>query len=300
MQPKASSSEIGPASQLIQRFVARAGLGAATPEETMKTLVGRLRRKCRKVGSPDQQLQYFLKCRGIHSIDTVRDLPCDGMLEPIGADYSAGFKILLNKQQNSERLRFTVSHEICHTLFYELVPELKFSPHEVDPTEERLCNLGAAELLMPTASVQRAARPMAICLESLHQLAEEYSVSLTAMFLRLRSLRLWKCELSEWHRMTNGTFALGRFYGGLSRPWEWDDKSIVDAAWLSSKAKFGHTFVRFEDQHGIRYYKPTRFEVRRFGERVLALWGADIERPSRMYPLFETGPSPVRGRRRSG
>lgn len=300
MQPKASSSEVGPASQLIQCFVVRAGLGTATPEETMRALVGRLRRKCRKAGSPNQQLQFFVNCRGIRSIEMVRDLPCDGMLEPIGADYSAGFKILLNGQVNNERRRFTVSHEVCHTFFYELVPECKFSPHEVDPTEERLCNLGAAELLMPTASIQRAARPLAICLESLHELAEEYSVSLTAMFLRLRSLRLWKCELSEWHRMTNGTFALERLYGGKSRPWEWEDESILGAAWLSGKARFGHTYVKYKDQHGMRYYKPTLFEVRRFGERVLALWGADIERPSRMYPLFETGLSPVRGRRRSG
>lgn len=140
---------------------------------------------------------------------------------------------------------------------------------------------------MPAASTQRAARPMAVCLESLNRLAKEYSVSLTAMFLRLRSLRLWNCEFSEWHRMTNGTFALEHFYGGKSLPWEWDDKSILNTAWQSNKAAFGHTFVRYEDQRGERYYKPTRFEVRRFGERILALWGAEIEPPLRVYPLLE-------------
>jgi Zn-dependent peptidase ImmA (M78 family) len=27
------------------------------------------------------------------------------------------------------RQRFTIAHEICHTFFYEIVPELKFKPH---------------------------------------------------------------------------------------------------------------------------------------------------------------------------
>ena len=253
----------------------------------MSALIGRLRRESRSVSTSEQRMQFFLKSRKISSIETILDLHCDGVLEPFGTAYPAGFKIVLKKQTNTERLRFTVAHEICHTFFYELVPELKFVPHEADPKEERLCDLGAAELLMPTASIQRAARPIEICLESLNRLAEEYSVSLTAMFLRLRSLRLWNCEFSEWHRMTNGTFALEHVYGGKSLPWEWDDKSILSTAWQSNKAAFGHTFVRYEDQRGERYYKPTRFEVRRFGERILALWGAEIEPPLRVYPLLE-------------
>lgn len=301
MQLKTSSSNPRPDSQLIQLFMARAGLGAAaTPEETMKVLIERLRRKCRGASSSMQRMQFFLKSRKIGMVETIQDLHSDGVLEPIGDTYSAGFKILLKKQTSTARLRFTVAHEICHTFFYELAPELKFIPHEADSKEERLCNLGAAELLMPTASIQRAARPMAVCLESLHQLADEYSVSLTAMFLRLRSLRLWNCMFSEWHRMTNATFALEHFYGGKSQPWEWDDKSILSTAWQSNKAAFGHTFVKYEDQRGVHYYMPTRFEVRRFGERMLALWGADIESPLRVYPLFDAGPSPNQGGRRFG
>lgn len=288
MQLKANSSDPRPASRLIQLFVARAGLGAAvTPEKAMNALIGRFRRKCRGASTSMQRMQFFLKSRKVRSVETIRELQCDGMLEPIGVAYPAGFKILLKKQTSAERLRFTVAHEICHTFFYELVPELKFVPHEPDPMEERLCDFGAAELLMPTASIKRAARPMAICLESLRRLAGEYSVSLTAMFLRLRSLGLWNCEFSEWHRMTNGNFVLEHFYGGKSLPWEWEDTSILSTSWQSRKAAFGHTFVRYEDQRGKRYYKPTRFEVRRFRERMLALWGAEIEPPLRVYPLLD-------------
>src|SRR5947209_7938610 len=108
----------------------------------MSALIGRLQRASRGVSASEQRMQFFLKSRKISSVETMWDLHCDGVLEPIGAAYPAGFKIFLKKQTNTERLRFTVAHEICHTFFYELVPELKFVPHEVDPKEERLCDLG--------------------------------------------------------------------------------------------------------------------------------------------------------------
>ncbi len=230
---------------------------------------------------------FFLKNRQINSVETIRELNCDGLLEPLGQTSSAGFRMLLKDQLNAERLRFTVAHELCHTFFYEFLPEIKFAPHEIDLKEERLCDFGAAELLMPPASIKKTARSMAVCLESLYRLAREYSVSLSAMFFRLRSLHLWQCEFSEWYRMMNGTFSLKHFYGGKSLAWEWDDNSILNNAWHSNNGAFGHTFVKYEDHSKGRYYKPTRYEVRRFGNRVLALWGADIESPVRVYPLLD-------------
>jgi hypothetical protein len=78
--------------------------------------------------------------------EVVPDLPCDGLIEPIGTTYSAGFRMRLKKNAADVRLRFTIAHELCHTFFYELVPEFKFVAHESDDSEERLCNWGAASL----------------------------------------------------------------------------------------------------------------------------------------------------------
>ena len=50
----------------------------------------------------------------------------------------------LKKNASDVRIRFTMAHEFCHTFLLRLVPEIKFSPHETDDEEERLCNLGAA------------------------------------------------------------------------------------------------------------------------------------------------------------
>ena len=48
-----------------------------------------------------------------------------------------------------KRMRFTIAHELCHTYFYELVPELKFCDHGPNDEEEAICNQGAAALLIP-------------------------------------------------------------------------------------------------------------------------------------------------------
>jgi hypothetical protein len=216
----------------------------------------------------------------------MEDLDSDGVLEPIGSRYAHGFNILLAERSGHSRLRFTIAHELCHTFFYEFVPELKFVPHGTDPGEERLCDFGAAELLMPAASVQKAAKGLTVCTQSLCKLAAEFSVSITAMFLRLRSLRLWNCVFSEWDRLTNGSFVLSKFYGGKRVPWEWEDASILSDAWQSYKPCFGNAVFRYRAEEGSRYF-PARFEVRRLGDRILSLWGSEIKNPVSPCPLFD-------------
>lgn len=289
MQNNRPSSNSSNKSRLIQLFVQRGGIeGATTGEQTISALIAHQRRRQRGLHTAKQRMQVFLRSRNIYSVEPIRDFHCDGALEPLGQTYREGFRILLKKQINCERARFTVAHEICHTYFYELVPELKFVSQETDPFEERICDFGAAELLMPEPSVRKSAAALTVCLESLNRLATEYSVSLTAMFLRLRSLRLWTSVLSDWHRMVNGKFVVANFYGGRSRPWQWDDESILISAWSSNRAAFGSSFIRYVDDNGVRYCSPVRFEVRRFGERMLALWGSEISPPTRNYPLLDS------------
>src|ERR1700674_1665274 len=183
-------------STLVRLFVERAVVDAAhtTAEQVMADIVERVREKGTR--NRERQLQQFLKDRQVRSIDVVPDLNCDGMIEPIGPTFNDGFRIRLKRNVSSARTRFTVAHEACHTFFYEQVPELKFGPHTTDDEEERLCNLGAAILLIPARSLRADARKMPTCLESLGQLARRYDVSSATMLLRLRAMGLWKCQLS--------------------------------------------------------------------------------------------------------
>ena len=252
----------------------------------MRGLTSRLRRRYRGDGALDDRMRFYLSNRQIVSARIVDQLDCAAALEPIGSRYVHGFNILLTRQGSQARLRFTLAHEICHTFFYEYVPEIKFLPHETDPLEERLCDFGAAELLMSPSAVQKSAAQRPICIESLRALAEQFSVSNAAMFLRLRSLRLWNCVFSQWHRMLSGSFELAQIYGGRRLPWQWEDPSILTEAWESHRSSFGSTFVRYEAEAGRRVYSPARFQVKRVGHRILSLWGPQIERPASPSPWF--------------
>ncbi len=232
-------------------------------------------------------MRRYLDTRRIVSVQLVDQLDADAMLEPIGNKYAHGFNILLTRQSGRTRLRFTLAHEICHTFFYELVPEIKFVPHATDPAEERLCNVGAAELLMPATQVQRAAIESPVCMQSLCNLATQFSVSVAAMFIRLKSLRLWNCVFSEWHRMVNGSFVLANFYGGRRLPWEWDDPSILERAWESYIPSFGNALMHYQAERGPRYYFPARFQVQRLGNRLFSLWGSELQAPMKSMPLFD-------------
>ncbi|MFZ2493489.1 MAG: ImmA/IrrE family metallo-endopeptidase [Thermoanaerobaculia bacterium] len=214
-----------------------------------------------------------------------------GALEPLGNSFADGFRILIDPSASENRRRFTLAHEICHTFFYELVPEIKFRPHDVFPDEERLCDVGASELLMPARSLKKSAKDRPVSVETLQALADEYSVSKSAMLLRLRALDCWKCELTEWHRMRDGSFSLLRVIGGVTRPWLWEDDSILPSAWEGG-VRVGTAYVSYRDERGIQFYRPeVRFQVVKFSDKLVSLWGPDVcaERDSsrrRSLPLF--------------
>lgn len=94
-----------------------------------------------------------------------------------------------------ERQRFTIFHEFAHTLFpdyCELIPQhqssLKSPPSPVKKFE-RLCDVGASEMLMPfddfTDDLQKLRW---LNVESVHMLRERYNASIDATIYRLLDL----------------------------------------------------------------------------------------------------------------
>src|SRR5713101_7792951 len=165
-----------PQSDLVRLFVKRSGIVAPhnAPEQIMTELVERTARR-RRGRNLAQRLQGFLDERNIVSVEYVDGADYDGMIDPIGSTFSNGFKMRLRPNVPAARARFTVAHEACHTFFYELAPEIKFRPHETDDLEENLCNFGAYVLLLPAAALTARSKKLAICLDSLEQLAREYA-----------------------------------------------------------------------------------------------------------------------------
>ena len=257
-------------SRLVRLLVERTGLGDTDPCAAIEYHVSKLRQA---VGDAEVVSDFgpYLKLREVKLLPS-SELACDGYIQPHGSSYSEGFTMLVKKKQPQSRMRFTIAHELCHTFFYEIVPELKFVPHQADPAEERLCNVGAAALLMPNDDVVKATRKVRPSLLALEQLAEQYGVSLEAMFLRLRHLARWRCELLIWHRTNEGNFLLNRAYRLWKKDWRWDDSSIHQAAWEGKKVSTNRTFVHFQDSRGREFARPVYCQVKRRANSLVSLW----------------------------
>ena len=260
-------------SLLVERFAAaRDGEGPRSPQDEIVQCVKALRRSLGFRAVAPVRLEPFLIARNIRDVTTDDTLKADGALAPLGADFGAGFRMILRRDLPEGRINFTVAHEICHTFFYERVPEIKFAAHPADPEEERLCNSGAEELLMPGLDVKRRAKEKSVSLAALQALAADYRVSAPAMLIRLRNLGLWKAELVLWHGMTNGTFAVKRLWGGRMADWRWLEDAIPRAALSASSGKIlsGHTFWVVDTPRGQRF-KPVVYHVARHRGDLLAL-----------------------------
>ena len=256
-------------SVLVERFAATKD---RSPEDEIVRCVKALRRRLGLRAVAPVRLEPFLAARNIRDVATDDTLKADGALAPMGADFSTGFRMFLRRDLPEGRINFTVAHEICHTFFYERVPEIKFTAHPPDPEEERLCNRGAEELLMPTLDVKRRAKDGPVSLAALQTLAADYRVSAAAMLIRLRNLGLWKAELVLWHEMTNGTFAVKRLWGGRMAEWRWLEEAIPRAVLSGPPERVlsGHTFWVIDTPRGKKF-RPVVYHAARHRGGVLAL-----------------------------
>lgn len=109
-------------------------------------------RMCEELGSFDGtvpvDLEVLASVQGVHSIDVV-DMPQAGCIYADGGR----FGIHLRAADPAPRRRFTLAHEICHT-FFEITRKRGVTDAEVGRYTEKepleyLCDLGAAELLLP-------------------------------------------------------------------------------------------------------------------------------------------------------
>ena len=121
-----------------------------------------------------------------------RLLPCPG-----------GFTIELRQDRSHERMNFTCAHELGHTFFYEAVPSIKYriinssEPHH-DKEEEMLCNIAAAELLMPANLFSDVVKDYSASPQALEEISQIFEASIVATTVRILSLNLWDAEFILW------------------------------------------------------------------------------------------------------
>lgn len=140
----------------------------------------------------------YAALRGVTSI-VEKELDVEGRLVPTGDS----FVIELRRDRSLARKNFTCAHELAHTFFYEAVPSIKYrsvlaSPPRQCKEEEMLCNIAAAELLMPTARFCEVAKCYSPTPQSLLDIAQLFQTSILATAVRLSALNLWNVEFVLW------------------------------------------------------------------------------------------------------
>jgi Zn-dependent peptidase ImmA (M78 family)/O-acetyl-ADP-ribose deacetylase (regulator of RNase III) len=150
----------------------------------------------------------------------------DARLVPLG---NGRLQIEFNPNQPRARIRFSIAHELAHTFFddcYEVIRNRKPREH-FDPNEwelEMLCNIGAAELLMPIASFPQL-RNEALEIDSLMQLKDKFEVSPEALLRRITHITTRPCLMFAASHIEHGELS-GRYhldYAVRSRSWRSGD-----------------------------------------------------------------------------
>jgi Zn-dependent peptidase ImmA (M78 family)/O-acetyl-ADP-ribose deacetylase (regulator of RNase III) len=125
----------------------------------------------------------------------IRGIPVVPMQELSDArTVPAGGKVRIeyNPTRPPQRLRFSLAHEIAHTIFPDVAEAARYRNHpEHGPPDawqlELLCNIAAGEILMPTASLPEL-REGELNIERLMALRREYGVSTEALLRRATKL----------------------------------------------------------------------------------------------------------------
>lgn len=111
------------------------------------------------------------------------ELP-DARIIPVNSD---NFRIEYNPFQRESRINFSIAHEIAHTLFPDCNLQIRNREENrgLDEWElEYLCDIAAAEILLPYATFAEEANSALLNLSSILEISNKYKASLESVFLR--------------------------------------------------------------------------------------------------------------------
>ena len=179
---------------------------------------------------------------------TPRDDVLDARLVPSGA----GSRIEFNPNRPPGRIRFSLAHEIAHTLFPDYRSEIRQrGPSRGDAWQaELLCNVAAAEILMPIGTAVELENE-SVDIDNLMRLRKQFDVSTEALFLRMARRTTEPCAVFAAARIaTEQEVANFRIdYTAPSRSWgvniPWS-LQVSGSLALSECTAVGYTTKRFE------------------------------------------------------
>ncbi len=117
-----------------------------------------------------------------------------------------GYIIKVNANSPATRQNYSCAHEIGHTFLHELERVPRFNNEElrcdesrvIGNSKERLCQIAAAELLMPHHIFKRYLEYFGVSVSSIERLAEEFKVSIHATAIRIAEVSPEPCIAIKW------------------------------------------------------------------------------------------------------
>ena len=152
-------------------------------------------------------------------------LPNDAIAEARTVPIADGLRIEFNPNRPQGRIRYSVAHEIAHTLFPDCDEMVRNRTPLVERRDdswqlELLCNIGAAELLMPTGYTNLEKE--GIDIDNLLRLRGEFDVSTEAILIRMAKLTSTPCAVFTAARVSasGGSLGFRIDYSVPSRAWD--------------------------------------------------------------------------------
>ena len=135
------------------------------------------------------------------------------------------FQIEYNPHRPRGRVNFSIAHEIAHTFFGDCAEEVQYRRRERWEDRrwqlELLCNVGAAEIMMPVGSFP-SGNAAVVGIEELMKLRKEYQVSAEAILIRMVKLASSRVACFSATRLERGEGTEYRI-----------DYRIKSASWLA-------------------------------------------------------------------
>lgn len=151
------------------------------------------------IKAPPVNPRLLAQIHGIQRVITSTTLECSGQLVQEGNK----LVIKLDSKEPTQRQNFTCCHEIAHTFFLHgalaknrnaarVLACSRFSP------EEQLCDLAAAEMLMPEKFFKPAAAELEPSIQSVVNLASRFMASISSTSVRIGQLKAWPVVFLVW------------------------------------------------------------------------------------------------------
>lgn len=166
---------------------------------------------------------------------------------------NGGVRIQFNPTQPRERVRFSIAHEVAHALFPDVTEAVRNRGGDRGPDDwqlEMLCNIAAAEFIMPVGSM--ALREHAPPIETLMAERRKFDVSAEAFLIRVAKVVSEPLLVAFASPRDGGGRRYRVDYAVPSRGWELEYGGLVPPAdtLMAECTAIGHT------SHGTESWQP--------------------------------------------